>query len=698
MLALGLWCEQCNISRASYEKLREVIQLLEHPEAQHLPLKLDTLRKHIRKRMPLLPFFEDSIPVNSEVLPSNSSLLNTNATSPQFWYDIKRLIQSILESPGIRRKLHCGMAIFKDPSDDPFELWQSRAWGSSIRAAGGDYAYSGDGDPIFPGDFVQIAYSDTDGRASTANRPTQYGRVIFFGRDCRSESPYKGGVVLKVQAVVSSDDDLLASFEKPPSPEYILLEDHIFEIPVHRVSSHLEMQLYRPSLQMPSPSSDIVLVRKTAITQSGTPKYRSTALSHPLRGELELEHFGRNHLEDLGRKKGKTLSLPFLLFIDDFGVHRNMYRAIKAFYAIPAGLGYNERRKLSNTYVLTLGPHGADPQTTIASFNKQLEELDRGSVINVGGIPHRVCSFVLAFTGDMPQQAANGGFLTHNAVRGCRSCYCPKDARKDLKFDIVLEGRYHHETRAKRHEGMAIVNKRRRDEFWQRYGLRQDESPMVKLGPALDLILTRTYDIPHSEWKGLGRLMQEILIDHLLTDNGVQQYLRAFQSFPTPTGWPRIQSPARYIQSWSLSEAGRATIITPLILRCHASPSWFQEAFLRSFSKNDSRAATDKVIRTYATFALAISAVSLPHWTDQATLHKIIIEGRGAFQKLHKKAAMVGSSRSTGLTKAQEALMKRRGLPNVHAGLHLSEFAEEYGTLMNCNVLTGEARHKYVFS
>lgn len=697
MLALALWCEQCNLSRLNYEKLREVILLLEHPDAQHLPRKLDTLRSHICKRVPLLPSLHRPIPVTSEVLPSHSTLPNSPATSTQFWYDMKRLFQSILESPGIRRKLHLGMATYNDPSDEPFELWQSRAWGSSVRAAGGDYAYSGSGECIFPGDFVEVASKELEcPDPSAAYRATRYGRVVFFGKDCRANSVYKGDVVLKIQAIVLSSSDLLADFEPLPSEEYVLLEDHVFEIPAQSVSSRVRMQLLRPLTSISSLSPDIVLIKRVANARNTArekPKYRSTELCHPLRGELEIEYFGRPHLEELSREKGKTLSLPFLLFVDDFGVHRNMYRAVKAFYAIPAGLAYSDRRKLSNTYVLTLGPHGADPETTIASFVEQLAELDRGSLMKVDGVPHRVSAFVLAFTGDMPQQAANAGFLTHNAKFGCRSCYCPKDTRQDLSFDVVLDGRYHHETRSKRWQGAAITGKRQQD-FWQKYGMRASESPMVKLGPALDLILTRTYDIPHSEWKGLGRLMQELLIDTLLTKRGVQQYLRVFQSFPTPKPWPRIQSPARYIQSWSLSEAGRATIITPLILRCHASPGWFEEAFLKSFSKDDSRRATDQVIKAYATFALAISAVSFPHWMNKDSLHRIIIAGRRAFQKLHKKAAMVGSARGPGLTVAQKRLMKNRALPNVHAGLHLSEFAEEYGTLMNCNVLTGEARHK----
>ena len=43
-----------------------------------------------------------------------------------------------------------------------------------------------------------------------------------------------------------------------------------------------------------------------------------------------MQYFSRQQLENLAFKSHK--SLPYLLFIDDFGLYRNMYRAFKAFY------------------------------------------------------------------------------------------------------------------------------------------------------------------------------------------------------------------------------------------------------------------------------------------------------------------------------------------------------------------------------
>lgn len=40
-------------------------------------------------------------------------------------------------------------------------------------------------------------------------------------------------------------------------------------------------------------------------------------------------------------------------------------------------------------------------------------------------------------------------------------------------------------------------------------------------------------------------------------------------------------------------------------------------------------------------------------------------------------------------------LWKCTRLPNVHVALHFAEFASEYGSIMSCNVLGGERKHKY---
>ena len=55
----------------------------------------------------------------------------------------------------------------------------------------------------------------------------------------------------------------------------------------------------------------------------------------PTCGKLEIAHFGHQYLEGMYECEN-VISILYLLFVDDFGIYRNHYRSIKAFYVIPA--------------------------------------------------------------------------------------------------------------------------------------------------------------------------------------------------------------------------------------------------------------------------------------------------------------------------------------------------------------------------
>jgi len=177
-------------------------------------------------------------------------------------------------------------------------------------------------------------------------------------------------------------------------------------------------------------------------------------------------------------------------------------------------------------------------------------------------------------TGDMPAQSDNAGFLRHNATRGCRLCNCTQDERRDPEFDISARSRHHFNIVYDREYANTELAGGALKAFLSERGMRQEQPPMMKLAPTLDLIHGLGLDAPHSEWRRLRRILQGLLFNIILTKKiGSTSYLKAFQSFQYPPSWPHIQSPLLYIWSWSLSKAGRATILAPLILRSCAKPT-----------------------------------------------------------------------------------------------------------------------------
>ena len=646
-LALGLYFERTGGSRADYVKLREVLQLTEEPNSEtvsderlmaSLPLKLDSLKRQVRRHIPLLELHRKALTVIVEKQPSLAARKKGQRSRQRiqrlvwiYWYEPINLIATILSATRLREKMHFGMAVY---TDNPTELWNSSAWGSSIRAASGDVCFSRQGDLIVPGDFLQIVGDD-----EFNERKFSAGRVVFFGRDHRSPDsgyPGRGEVRLLMQPVVDSQHSLVEGIPDRDLDEVFLIEHLDFEVSLSSLHRHIDIFVDR---EYDDTDDDIgnsftdgrTYVRR--IFDYETSSIRPLCRSHPTRGELEVSYYGRQYVEEYFSRP--HLSFPYLLFTDGFGVHRNMYRALKAFYLIPANLPYEERRKVANVFTLTLGPHGAAIADVVEPFSRAIRKMDKGCNLEINGESTEVCAFIISLIGDMPEMAENGGFAHHSAQKGCRSCFCPKNSRGDLDFDTVTNGRTHFETIRQREFAKQLVGDDLKV-FLKDAGLRAEQPAMVRLCPALDLIQTRTYDAPHSEWRGLGRILHSFLVTTMLSKRGNTEYLKAFQNFQYPPGWPHIQSPTYYIGSWSLSEAGRASILLPLILRCHATVGWFRLPYLQAVERtmDIETSPLRAIVKAFGVIAHSNTLVGSQRYTPPDRLHSMIIRARKAYQSL----------------------------------------------------------------
>lgn len=524
-----------------------------------------------------------------------------------------------------------------------------------------------------------------------------------------------------------------------------LVEDRNLQCKVSTISRHVDIYLDREYDVDEDDSEriyedDRYFIRR--VVNLGSHTVRPVQYMHPTRGELEVLEYGREYLEKIVTKPHTFL--PYLLFIDDFGVHRNMYRALKAFYIIPVCLSYAERRKVANVFTLTLGPHGAEMKDVVEGFRKPIRKLDRGLNMEVNGSIETVLSFVMTFLGDMPQQADNGGFFRHSAKHGCRTCFCSKEDRGNLEYDTIDNGRTHLHTLFL-WEDMKHMNGVQRQMQMRKAGMKSEPPVVMRLAPALDLIQSRAYDAPHSEWRGLGRIFHSFLLSSILSKRGSASYLRSFQTFCFPSGWPRIGSPTLYIWSWSLSEAGRALLLVPLILRSHATIGWFRLSYLQAAEEvlPPNTFGLRAIIKAFGIIARTNTLVGSQRYTLPRSLHHQILEARHAYQDLIQCAIRVGQgfaeevaedaaqdedaaaivdilsgavqseseseegevaqptttttsrnkTNKRGKESSSNRFKKLLALPNVHAGLHLAANAEEMATIMNSNVLAGELKH-----
>ncbi|PSS25656.1 hypothetical protein M430DRAFT_96398, partial [Amorphotheca resinae ATCC 22711] len=74
-------------------------------------------------------------------------------------------------------------------------------------------------------------------------------------------------------------------------------------------------------------------------------------------GNLELDYYSKEVLEDFTTTDYISCLLLLILFINDFSIYCNIYRALKGFYVTLIYLDFNKRRKPLNKFTLTLSPY-----------------------------------------------------------------------------------------------------------------------------------------------------------------------------------------------------------------------------------------------------------------------------------------------------------------------------------------------------
>jgi hypothetical protein len=236
--------------------------------------------------------------------------------------------------------------------------------------------------PVILSDFIKYQYSNPE------CQQVYCSQVISFARDKQECSPTYRQVVVTVKPVLDVEQAkaslyaLLLSSLSWQTDENILLEGANTEIKLSNILAH-RSDIAIKRLQQCYTS---VLISRVFSVDTGAT--RDVSLLKPVRGELEVEAYSRLLLI-LYLEKG-IISFLLIIFIDDFGLYCNMYRALKSIYVMPAGLLIKERQRPTNAYTLTLGLYSASFKDVIAALYTSIKALDTGCMLYINSIDQLV--------------------------------------------------------------------------------------------------------------------------------------------------------------------------------------------------------------------------------------------------------------------------------------------------------------------
>lgn len=82
-------------------------------------------------------------------------------------------------------------------------------------------------------------------------------------------------------------------------------------------------------------------------------------------------------------------------FVNDFDVHRNMYRALKVLYFILINLFYEKRRKLINVFKLILNFYDVAIDNVIEVLTRAIKQKNRNINFDINKNVEKIYAFVI---------------------------------------------------------------------------------------------------------------------------------------------------------------------------------------------------------------------------------------------------------------------------------------------------------------
>lgn len=284
--------------------------------------------------------------------------------------------------------------------------------------------------------------------------------------------------------------------------------------------------------------------------------------------------------------------------------------------------------------------------------------------------------------------------------------------------------------------------------FFKKHDLKSENSVLKKLTFVLNLIMNCSSNSTHSEYYDIIRKIYFLLHNQILILKISHEFTRAFHDFSFFFDWKRIQFFVIHMNSWSMSECDRVSMIISIMLR-----DWLRNHHLHSLFKNKLKIAffdidvKFQIEKKFTIFAFAnlsknnalISFYDL-FCQNREIFHKQIFDVRKCFLNLmnvahysnfKKKIKKICSKRhnaffskrnsvfeifnnfyfdhwlklnafeidlihnSNSMLSNEAIVDETNKLFNFHIDMHFEKIMRKYAVLWNVNVLFDENKHKF---
>jgi len=168
-------------------------------------------------------------------------------------------------------------------------------------------------------------------------------------------------------------------------------------------------------------------------------------------------------------------------------------------------------------------------------------------------------------TSDLPQGNKISSVMRHNAEHGCRHCMISHSKLRDIEYDIIGNGRYHHITSNLLAQLRTdFQSKTAQSRFASEWGLcTSSVNPLDKL--CFDRHLQVPLDPAHVLLQNISRILIESTFA-VLNKSGEQKFTNCLSRMALPRGWSRFADPTTHLNSFFFSDYGRLIMVGAFVL------------------------------------------------------------------------------------------------------------------------------------
>ena len=439
---LRLWFEKSKDSRSNYVRFREIFQLAKsltkfyYENIHTLSLKLNTLKRQIKRHVLLLQLMRKTLSMIVEKILSFVARKKKQRERQrvtrifwQYWYDSIELIKIILSTIKLQNEMYFDIIEFVDENT---KFWHFRTWEFFIKNIFDDVYYIKRKKIIISKNIVRIKNN-----IKFIDYIIDCDRVIFIEKNRRNDVSILDQIKIIFQLVLNISHffvkSYVSNFLAIQFHELFLLENMKHEYFLQIVNQFFFVHINRKYNE--NEKNEQIFENQYFIRKMLTNKQiKSFRLIHQIKEKLEIKYFDRDYVIEVFDKS--HIFLFYFFFVDDFEIHKNIYKSFKIFYLILIYLFYKNRKKIVNNFTLIFESHEINMKNVIDFIRKFIQQLNKCMKMKINDVIKKVYIFIMIFFDDMSQQIENDEFFQHQINKECRTCICIK---KKKKFEIRHE-------------------------------------------------------------------------------------------------------------------------------------------------------------------------------------------------------------------------------------------------------------------